>query len=139
MKKTLSVDDMQAMLDASPLVRFMGVRVESVDAEKGAVVFTMSMRPEFERLPGTGHYHGGVIASFIDTTGDFAVAARVGGAVPTMNIRIDYLRPAGGAALRATARVRRLGRTIAIVDIDLEDDENRLVAIGRGTYGVQPG
>jgi uncharacterized protein (TIGR00369 family) len=59
--------------------------------------------------------------------------------VPTINFRVDYLRPAMTARLTATATVRRAGRTVAIVDIDVEDGEGRLVAVGRGCYATQPG
>ena len=51
-----------------------------------------------------------------------------------MNFRTDYLRPAVGGALTAVARVRRAGKTAATVDVDVLDDENRLIALGRGTY-----
>ena len=34
----------------------------------------------------------------------------LGGGVPTINLRIDYLRPAVGGSLTGTARVRRAGR-----------------------------
>jgi len=53
--------------------------------------------------------------------------------------RVDYLRPAMTARLTATATVRRAGRTVAVVDIDVEDGEGRLVAVGRGYYAAQPG
>ncbi len=43
------------------------------------------------------------------------------------------------ARLAATATVRRAGRTVAVVDIDVHDAEGRLVAIGRGCYSAQPG
>ena len=42
-------------------------------------------------------------------------------------------------ALSATARVRRAGRTVGLVDIDVTDDSGRLVAVGRGTYGARTG
>jgi acyl-coenzyme A thioesterase PaaI-like protein len=35
--------------------------------------------------------------------------------------------------------VRRAGRTVGVVDIDVEDEAGRLVAVGRGCYGTQPG
>jgi hypothetical protein len=44
------------------------------------------------------------------------------------NFRVDYLRPAMTSRLIAT--VRRAGRTVAIVDIDVADSEGRLVAVG---------
>jgi uncharacterized protein (TIGR00369 family) len=92
------------------------------------------MRPEIERGPGTAQFHGGPIAALIDCVGDFAVALIVGGGVPTINIRIDYLKPAVGTSLSATARVRRSGRTVTVVDVDVYDEATALVAVGRGTY-----
>ena len=107
------------------------------------------MRPELERRPGTRQFHGGPIAAFIDITGDFAIGMLVGGGVPTMNFRTDYLRPAIGEALTAVARVRRAGKTAAIVDIEVVDDgketrrarswnifeQRRLRRVGSGTSG----
>ena len=97
------------------------------------------MRPELERGPGTRQFHGGPIAAFIDIAGDFAIGMLVGGGVPTMNFRTDYLRPAIGNALVAVARVRRAGKTASVVDVEVIDDEERVVALGRGTYSSNVG
>ena len=97
------------------------------------------MRPELERGAGSGQFHGGPIAALIDTVGDFAVVAMVKGFVPTINLRVDYLRPAAGAYLIGKAQVRRAGRTVGVVDIDVYDDQERLCAIGRGCYGTSSG
>jgi uncharacterized protein (TIGR00369 family) len=59
--------------------------------------------------------------------------------VPTINLRIDYLKPAVGSLLTGTARVRRTGRTVALVDVDVHDERQSLVAVGRGTYSPQRG
>lgn len=131
----LSVDDAQALMDASPFASFLRLKIAATDAETGSVTMTMPMRPELERGgPMKGQFHGGPVASLIDTVGDFAVALVVGGTVPTMNFRIDYLRPSSGELLTATAQARRIGRSVAVVDIDVLDDQNRLCAVGRGTY-----
>jgi uncharacterized protein (TIGR00369 family) len=63
----------------------------------------------------------------------------LGHGVPTINFRVDYLRPALHADLLACARVRKAGRTIGVVDIDVTDSDSRLIAIGRGCYGTQQG
>ena len=139
MSETLDAGQIQAQLDTSPFIAFLGLQVVSVDAEKDEIVMRMPMRPEFERRPGSGQWHGGVIASLIDTAGDYALVIRVGGGVPTINFRTDYLRPASNTDLLATARVRRAGRTVGVVDIDVHDDEGRLVAVGRGCYGTRAG
>jgi uncharacterized protein (TIGR00369 family) len=63
----------------------------------------------------------------------------LGHGVPTINFRVVYLRPATNTDLLALARVRRAGRTVGVVDIDVTDSTNRLIALGRGCYGTQAG
>jgi len=135
----ITVEGMQAMLDGSPFIHLLRMRAVSLDRDRQQVVLAMPLAPEYERHPGTGQFHGGVIASLIDVAGDFALVILVGGGVPTINIRVDYLRPAGGGDLTATASVRRAGRTIGVVDIDVTDTAGRLVAVGRGCYGMAVG
>jgi uncharacterized protein (TIGR00369 family) len=135
----VTLESIQGLMDDSPFIRFFGMRVASVDAAASTVVVRMTLRPELERAAGTGQWHGGALAGLIDTAGDFALVLGVGRPVPTINFRVDYLRPATTPTLTATARVRRAGRTVGVVDIDVEDEEKRLVAVGRGCYGTQPG
>ena len=135
----LSAEQIQAIFDASPFLGSLRLRVVALDHDAGTLTVSMPIRPEFERRLGTGQFHGGAIAAFIDVVGDFAIGMAVGGGVPTINIRIDYLRPAVGGVLTGTARVRRAGRTVALVDVDVYDEQRALVAVGRGTYSPQPG
>ena len=130
----MNMAEVQAALDRSPFMSFLRLSVESMDQDKEQIVLKMPMRPEFERGAGTGQWHGGAIASLIDIAGDYALVMKVGGGVPTVNFRTDYLRPLMNTDLTATATVRRAGRTIAVVDIDITNDEGKLCAVGRGTY-----
>ena len=139
MTDSLTIADVQAMLDASPFIRGCGMKVAHLDADTLEIAVSLAMRPEFERRASTGQWHGGPIAALIDTAGDYALALHAGGPVPTINFRTDYLRPAVDTSLTATARVRRAGRTVGLVDIDVTDDSGRLVAVGRGTYGTRAG
>ncbi|MCC6532054.1 MAG: PaaI family thioesterase [Burkholderiales bacterium] len=135
----LSAQQIQALFDASPFISSLGLQVLSLDHEKSEIRVRMALKPELERRRGTKQFHGGPIAAFIDVVGDFAIGMLVGGGVPTMNLRIDYVRPAVGEHLLGVARVRRAGRTAAVIDIDVSDDQDRLVALGRGTYSSQKG
>jgi uncharacterized protein (TIGR00369 family) len=135
----LSVEQVQAIFDASPFLGFLQLRAIALDHDAGTLTVTMPMRPELERRVGTAQFHGGPIAAFIDIVGDFAVGMTVGGGVPTINLRIDFLKPAVGTLLTGTARVRRTGRTVALVDVDVHDEKQSLVAVGRGTYSPQRG
>ena len=94
----------------------------------------MPQSPTTERRAGTRQFHGGPLAAFIDIVGDFAIGMMVGGGVPTMNLRIDYLKPAVGDAVIGAATVRRRGRSACVIDIDVTNEDGALVAIGRGTY-----
>lgn len=139
MSTPLDKPALQALIDGSPFNEFCGVEVVEVDHDTQTVKVRMPMRPEFERRADTGQWHGGPIAAFIDTAGDYALVMNSGGGVPTINYRTDYLRPAMNTALNATATVRRAGRTVGVVDIDVTDDSGRLVAVGRGCYGTTVG
>ena len=106
----LTAEQIQAMFDRSPFISGLDLQVQSLDYDAMELTVSMPLNPSMERRAGTKQFHGGPIASFIDTIGDFVVGMMVGGGVPTINIRIDYLKPAVGDALTATARARRMKR-----------------------------
>ena len=139
MPAEMTPETIESFLKQSPFIAFMNLELLSVDAKAGEIAMKMPMRPEFERGGVAGQFHGGPIAALIDTVGDFAVAIAVKGGVPTINFRVDFLRPSTGTYLVARARTRRVGRTVAVVDIDVFDDQNRLTSVGRGCYSSQVG
>ena len=139
MTEPLNKGQVQTLLDDSPYIGFMNLEVVSMDLDKDEIVIKMPMRPEFERRVGAGQYHGGAIAALIDIAGDYALVMKVGGGVPTINFRVDFLRPGTNTSLTATATTRRLGRSVAVVDIDVHDDQGKLCAVGRGTYSPNLG
>jgi uncharacterized protein (TIGR00369 family) len=134
-----TVAELQARLARSPFISFLAPTVTEANPEKGRVVMRMSMKPEFERTADSNQFHGGVIAALIDTVGDYALIAQIGVGIPTINFSTDFLRPAKGPTLEAVAQVRRAGRSIGVVDIDVFDDAGVLVAVGRGCYATQVG
>jgi uncharacterized protein (TIGR00369 family) len=137
MSNVLDEQDIQTGLEASPFGRFLGLKVVSLDLERGELIMSVQMRPEFERGVGSNQWHGGPIAAIIDTVGDYALAMKLGRVLPTINFRVDYFRPAVTPALFATARVRRTGKSIGVVDLDIHDSDKMLVAIGRASYSTQ--
>ena len=137
--KPLSGGELQAMLDNSPFIAFLGLKVTEADPAREQVTMTCVMRPEFERGKGTGQWHGGPIAAIIDTVGDYALIMLLRRGLPTINFRVDYLRPAIKTALTITARVRRAGKSVGVVDVDVFNDQKALVAVGRATYSTLAG
>jgi uncharacterized protein (TIGR00369 family) len=136
MSEVLSAAELQERLSRSPFIRFLGLVVTEADPARQCVTMTLEMRPEFERIAGSGQWHGGPVAAVIDTVGDYALVMTIGHPLPTINFRVDYLRPAVNTALTVTARVRRAGRSLGVVDVDVMDAKGTLVAIGRATYST---
>lgn len=111
----------------------------SADGPQGTVVVRLRHRPEFGRRKGDDHYHGGVIASLIDLTAHAAIAVRVRRMVPTIDLRIDYLRAAPAGDLLATGRLLTAGRSIGRADVEVRSSDGRLVAVGRGAFSMLSG
>jgi uncharacterized protein (TIGR00369 family) len=132
----LTKDELQAMLDRSPFISFLGLTITEADPAKELITMTCAMRPEFERGAGTGQWHGGPIAAIIDTVGDYALIMALRRGLPTINFRVDYLRPAIKTGLVTTARVRRAGKSVGVVDVDVFNEQKALVAVGRAAYST---
>ncbi len=136
--KPLTDAELQKMLDNSPFISFLGLKVTEADPAKERVTMVCEMRPEFERGKGTGQWHGGPIAAIIDTVGDYALIMALRRGLPTVNFRVDYLRPAIKTRLITTAQVRRNGKSVGVVDVDVFNEQKALLAIGRATYSTLP-
>lgn len=135
----LSGDELQKMLDNSPFIAFLGLKIIEADPAKERVTMSCAMRPEFERGKGTGQWHGGPLAAIIDTVGDYALIMALRRGLPTINFRVDYLRPAIKTNLITTATVRRAGKSVGVVDVDVFNEQKALLAIGRATYSTLTG
>lgn len=119
-----------------PYHDFLRPEPVSIDAASGDVVIRLPYRPEFRRFPEEGGYHGGVIAALVDLAGHAAIFVRHQRIAPTIDLRIDYLRPAPGGDLIAHSKVLRSGRSIARADVEIVDADGNLIAVGRGAYST---
>lgn len=129
-------DRLQALILGCPFHCWLGLEVDAVDMAEGSVTLGLPLRPEFSRSDATIELHGGITAALIDIAGDYAVALSLGRGVPTIDLRVDYLRMGRGERVSATARALRLGRTIGTVDVAVHDAEGALIAVGRGKYST---
>lgn len=134
--RAAALDRLQHEMELPPFHQVLQPRALDVDPDKGIVVISLGYRDELRRLPTERSYHGGVIATLIDLAGHAAAAVKIGRMAPTIDLRIDYLRPADGSDLTATARLIKVGRSIVRIDVEITDDQGRQVAIGRGTYSA---
>jgi uncharacterized protein (TIGR00369 family) len=121
-------------VDHSPFHRLIGLVL--VRAEDGAVEMRLPWQEAFGRSDHSDWYHGGILSALIDIAGDYAVASRLGRWVATIDLRVDYLRPALKGDLVAQARAVKVGRTVGVADVELRDSKGAVVAIGRCAYST---
>jgi uncharacterized protein (TIGR00369 family) len=119
-----------------PFNRFLGLRGESIG--EGYAVLVLPVRPEFVGDPRRPALHGGVLSTLVDTAGGLAAwsALGEGESVSTVDLRVDYLEPAGlGAPLRAAAELVRKGNRVCHVRVAVTQD-GALVAEGRAVFNI---
>jgi uncharacterized protein (TIGR00369 family) len=123
-----------AVLRRSPYARLLGL--EMLRAAPDEVVVRMSFRADLlaDDEEAARYVHGGAIASLIDIAGTFAIIAAVGRDVITVDLRVDYLRPVRSGDLTATATPVRVGRSLAVADVDVAGADGAVVAVGRGLF-----
>ncbi len=60
-----------------------------------------------------------------------------GGPLLTLNFSTDFLRLGVSEHLYATATVRRIGRTVGFVDVEICDDADATIVTGRACYAIR--
>lgn len=123
----------RAAMGAVPFHQWLKPELVELDPDRGTARTRLVFRSELARGGGTD-FHGGVIASLIDLTAYAALTWHVKGPVPTMHLAVDYLRPALAPEIFAAARVVRAGKTVGLVDVEVTDEQARLISVGRGSF-----
>jgi uncharacterized protein (TIGR00369 family) len=132
-----------------PFNHVLGLRIDTL-APSG-VTGHLAMRPDL-----IGHYahqrlHGGVISATLDAMAGLAVMAAIGarhmdeaptermrrfGKLGTIDLRVDYLRPALGERFVLRGEVLRLGSRVATARMEFGDAEGKVLATGSAAYIV---
>ncbi len=125
-----------ASLEKAPFAAVLGLRIES--ATDGVAIARM---PFHSRLLNDGGpdvpIHGGAIASLAD----FAACAAVWSLAETersatIAMTVNYAGPAIRTDLVARATVRRRGRRVASLTVEIRDDAGAVVADALVTYKI---
>lgn len=134
--KLSPADVLRIMEEVVPFNRYLGLRGESVS--EGRCVLVLPVRGDLVGDPRRPAIHGGVLSSLIDTAGGVAAWSALGEdeTVSTIDLRVDYLEPAGLAGdLRAEAELVRKGGRVCHVRVAVTQGAV-LVAEGRAVYNI---
>jgi uncharacterized protein (TIGR00369 family) len=123
-----------------PFNKLLGLRMEHL--ARGETVLVMPFKPELIGNPFVPALHGGSLSALADAAGGASVFSglSVGDEVSTIDLRIDYLRPAAPVESRAEARVVRLGGRVGVSRIQVWQQtvqENRSSEAQGGTDGAR--
>jgi uncharacterized protein (TIGR00369 family) len=122
----------RAVLERQPFSRHLGARL--LEFERGRAVLALDVREEF--LQQHGFVHGGVLSYLVDNAITFAGGSVLGENVVTAEFKINYVRPARGQRLVATATVEGHGARLAVCrcEVTAEDGARQTrCAVGQGT------
>ena len=129
--------------------RVLGLQITSVLPQR--VTGSIDMRPDL-----VGHFayhrlHGGVISAGLDALAGLAVMAALGARhmdepvqqrlarfarVGTIDLRVDYLRPAIGDRFDMWAEVMRIGSRVASTRMEFHAADGTLLSTGTAAYIV---
>jgi len=124
--------DLSDSFSSIPFAEHLGIEV--THAEDGVAEGRLRMTDEISSNPNRHIAHGGATFALADTVGGAALVSLVGVPTPTIDMRIDYLKPVIDD-IEAHAEVARKGNTSAVVDIDVTQDGEGVASV-RGVYKI---
>jgi 1,4-dihydroxy-2-naphthoyl-CoA hydrolase len=114
------------------MIESHGTRFVSVGS--GSAIAELDYKPSLAQL--TGRFHAGAIVALADETATCATMWETnpsGELRPelfplTLQLSINLIRNAGSGTLTAEAKIVHRGRTTLVVDVEVFDDQRRLIA-----------
>ena len=132
-------DDEGEVMNAMPHGREIGMRLHW--SKEGKSKLSVPYDDRLVGDPESGVLHGGVITALLDTACGSAVMSAPGKitAVATLDLRIDYMRPASaGLTVYAEAECYRMTRSIGFTRaVAYHDDPSDPIASAAGAFMVE--
>ena len=118
-------------LPAPPVAHLIGFTVREVDAGRAVIDFEADGR----HANPMGTVHGGILCDVADAAMGIAYASTLveGESFTTLELKINFLKPVWNGKLVAVGRVVKGGRTIGLVECDVTDANEQLVARAAST------
>ena len=110
----------------------VGTELSSAEEGRAAV----SLKAEERHLNPSGTVHGGVVSTLIDVSMAEALNTMTEEDEQpfTIQITVNYMTPGKPGTLTSTAEVRKGGERITIVEAEVVQEEDEVIALATGTY-----
>ena len=118
-------------LPGPPVARLIGFTVREVEPGRAVVDFEADAR----HANPMGTVHGGVLCDVADAAMGIAYASTLGEGetFTTLELKINFLKPVWSGKLVAVGRLVKGGRTVGLVECDVTDANEQLVARAAST------
>jgi uncharacterized protein (TIGR00369 family) len=122
--------------ERNSLLRTLGI--EMLEASPQKVVAEMEVTPRLHQP--FGYLHGGASVALAETVASIGayLAAPEGYTSFGLEINANHLRSVQSGRVRATGTPLHAGRTTAVWNIEIRDDQGLLVCISRCTLAIVP-
>lgn len=91
---------------------------------------------KYEITQSKGSVHGGVLASLVDSAAGTAVRSLLpnGQTAVTIEMKLNYIRPASGTKLIGKGSTLHIGKSLAIGEAVILNDKAKVVVKGTATF-----
>ncbi len=119
-------------LPQPPVGQLVGFKLTAI--EKGRAVIELEATTERHANP-MGTLHGGILCDIADAAMGMAYASLLdsGESFTTLELKINFLKPIWNAKLQAIGKVVKSGRMVGLVECDVLDEKQQLVARASST------
>lgn len=131
-EQAMTIEKLQQLITRGPFNKWLNFTILKMD--DAGIDIKATWREEWIVNPERRYTHGGILAAIVDVAADYAIAAKLGRPVPTIDVRVDYHKAAMPGDLVAKSRVVRMGSQYSTAEAQVYDKDGSLVASGRGTY-----
>jgi acyl-CoA thioesterase len=128
----MTLDELRQIMPHMPFNALLGLEVKEIHDD--GITVECPIRPDLWN--GMGVVHGGVSATLADAAVGIALMQKNGGEQPatTVELKVNYLRPAGKGSLIARSHLLKAGLTLAVGRVDIHDSAGNLIATALITY-----
>jgi uncharacterized protein (TIGR00369 family) len=138
MRKGPLWDVIEGRAAAPPAAALLGWELVSVDPDAGTIEVAFTATNQF--LNPVGVIQGGFLTAMLDDTLGPALVATLGPDqfALTVDLHVQFLRPARPGRLTGRGRVVRRGQDVAFLAGELRDDSGQIVAAAAATALIRP-
>ena len=114
-----------------PVAKLIGFELVALEAGQA----TFHLHADERHVNPMGTLHGGVLCDVADAAMGMAYASTLAGgeSFTTLELKINFLKPVWKGRLVAIGKVLKGGRTIGLVECDVTDESDQLVAHATST------